>query len=63
MGDAWKKSIEGAPESEEDCIWIAEDIASRLGTPLERQAFYPIVLGREAPKEELQQITFFDSIL
>ena len=63
IADAWKKSIDGAPESDEDCRWIAEDIAARLGTPLERQTFYPAVLGREAPKEELETITFFDSML
>ena len=63
IADAWKISIESFPETEEDCQCLAEDIGARLATQLEREIFFPIVLGREAPVGEAEQITFFDSIL
>lgn len=59
---AWKTSIESGMDKPEDVAEVAERIAMRLGTQYEREVYYPRVLGQEAPEEEVEEITFLDSL-
>lgn len=59
---AWKTSLESDMDTPEQVAAVAESIALRLGTQYEREVYYPKVLQREAPEEEVEEITFLDSL-
>jgi hypothetical protein len=61
MVDGWKWSLEAQPQSADAVAAVAEKIGSSLGSAVERQAFYPNVLKREAPKDLVDDITMFEA--
>jgi hypothetical protein len=63
MVDAWKASLEAPPATQDDIQVLGERIAKKLGSKAEREAFYPKILKRPAPKDLVDEITLFDALV
>jgi hypothetical protein len=61
MIGAWRTSLESLPATAEDVSTVAEKIGKSLGSAIEREAFYPVVLKRAAPKDVVDDLTMFES--
>lgn len=59
---AWEMSFKGPINSQDEIVAVAEAIGLRLGSQVERDAFYPNVLKREPPRDAVEEITFLDSL-
>ena len=60
---AWEVSIRSPLKDSNEIEKVGETIAERLGTSVERASFYPNVLKKQAPDEEVEEVTFLDSII
>ena len=63
MVEAWNFSLTSPPKSEAEVTTMAESIAKTLSSTVERQAFYPNVLKRPAPKDIVDDMTLFDALV
>ncbi len=63
MVEAWNFSLTSPPKSEAEVTAMAESIAKTLSSAVERQAFYPNVLKRTAPKDIVDDMTLFDALV
>lgn len=63
MLGAWKISLETSPIEDSSIKELGNKIAKTLGSKVEREAFYPLVLGQEAPKDAVESIVIFDTFL
>ena len=63
MVEAWNFSLTSPPKSEAEVTTMAESIAKTLSSAVERQAFYPNVLKRPAPKDIVDDMTLFDALV
>ncbi len=61
MVDGWKSSIDAMPTSADAVAAVAEKIGKSLGSAVEREAFYPTVLKRPAPKDIVDDMTMFEA--
>jgi hypothetical protein len=61
MVSGWKSSIDAMPTSAEDVAAVAEKIGTSLGTTVEREAFFPVVLKRPAPKDVVDDMSMFEA--
>jgi hypothetical protein len=62
MVQAWNLSLEAAPETSQEAMNLGELIGKTLGSAVERRAFYPSVLQREAPKDAIEDMSLFDAL-
>ena len=63
MVEAWRLVLSSPPKTDADITVMAEAIAKTLSSATERQAFYPNVLKRPAPKDVVDDTTIFDSLV
>lgn len=61
MVGAWKTSLEALPATADEVSTVAEKIGKSLGSSVEREAFYPVVLKRAAPKDVVDDMTMFEA--
>jgi hypothetical protein len=63
MADGWRLVLSSPPKTDADVTVMAEAIAKTLSSATERQAFYPNVLKRPAPKDVVDDLTLFESLV
>ncbi len=61
MINCWEMSLEAMPATEEQVSTVAEKIGKSLSSSVEREAFYPVVLKREAPKDVVDEMTMIEA--
>jgi hypothetical protein len=62
MEEAWKILLGADPKDDRTFNDMMAKIAKNLGSSAEREAFFSTVLKKPAPKEMIDEMTFFDTL-
>lgn len=62
LAQIWQLAVDCTPENATDIEAVNHQILGLLGSKSERNSFYPIVLNMEPPKDQIEDLSWFDSI-